>query len=576
MKGIQDLSKEHEVVDAVRSRFPNDVINARVARWKRTNFDINKDALTNICNYLKDELEFDHCSNITATDRSKLVSGIGFDGKTFYHDDFRISYHLWSYNRAMLAQLNLTVPRSNPRVKSVARLWRGADWHEREQYDLMGVIFDDHPCLRRIDLPADWVGHPLRKDYQIQETSWLIAEEEMNQDWPLDFVEPKFYHETYHGMKHEYGEGEPRTLSLRLGPQHPGTHGPFLITAKIDGEIIVDSDIQIGYLHRGQEKIAENREFVRFLPNSDRYCWLSSISNQLSYVMAVEEVLGVEVPRRAQFLRVIMLELNRIASHLLWLSAIGIDVGALTGFFYPFREREFIYDLLLMATGNRMNYNYARFGGVFRDIPDTFEERARKGLIHFKKMMEEYEIFFDTNKIFLIRTQGVGHLGAKDAINFGVTGPVLRGAGVKQDVRINEPYLVYDELDFEIPTEPKGDLYSWYRIRMREMKASAEIVLQCLDKMPEGLIWTKNPPGTPEGSPLRVPPGEACVRIEEPRGEFVSHLITDGSTKPYRLRIKAPEFINISALPFVLKGEKLQDAIIILGGFDPCIGGIDR
>ncbi len=576
MKGIQDLSKEHEVVDAVRSRFPNDVINARVARWKRTNFDINKDALTNICNYLKDELEFDHCSNITATDRSKLVSGIGFDGKTFYHDDFRISYHLWSYNRAMLAQLNLTVPRSNPRVKSVARLWRGADWHEREQYDLMGVIFDDHPCLRRIDLPADWVGHPLRKDYQIQETSWLIAEEEMNQDWPLDFVEPKFYHETYHGMKHEYGEGEPRTLSLRLGPQHPGTHGPFLITAKIDGEIIVDSDIQIGYLHRGQEKIAENREFVRFLPNSDRYCWLSSISNQLSYVMTVEEVLGVEVPRRAQFLRVIMLELNRIASHLLWLSAIGIDVGALTGFFYPFREREFIYDLLLMATGNRMNYNYARFGGVFRDIPDTFEERARKGLIHFKKMMEEYEIFFDTNKIFLIRTQGVGHLGAKDAINFGVTGPVLRGAGVKQDVRINEPYLVYDELDFEIPTEPKGDLYSWYRIRMREMKASAEIVLQCLDKMPEGLIWTKNPPGTPEGSPLRVPPGEACVRIEEPRGEFVSHLITDGSTKPYRLRIKAPEFINISALPFVLKGEKLQDAIIILGGFDPCIGGIDR
>lgn len=573
---MQDLKPEHELIEVVRRRFPEDVINAQVVRRKRTNFDIHKDALKEVCLFFKNELDFDHCSNITATDRSKLVRGVDFDGKVFYYNDFRISYHLWSYKRAMLAQLNLSVPRDDPHVESVARIWRGADWHEREQYDLMGIIFDNHPCLRRIDLPADWVGHPLRKDYQIQETTWLISDEEMNQEWPLDFVEPKFYFETYYGMKHDYGEGEPKTLSLRMGPQHPGTHGPFLITVKIDGELIVDSDIQIGYLHRGQEKIAENREYIRFLPNSDRYCWLSSISNQLSYVMAVEEIMGIEVPRRAQFQRVIMLELNRIASHLLWLSALGIDIGALTGFFYPFREREFIYDLLLMATGNRMNYNYARFGGVFRDLPDIFEERAKKGMDHFMKMLDEYEVFFDTNKIFLARTQGIGKLRAKDAINFGVTGPVLRGCGVKQDVRINEPYLVYDELDFEIPTEPKGDLYSWYRIRMREMRASAEIVLQCLEKMPDGPVMAKNPPGAPEGAPFRVPTGEAYVRLEEPRGEFGSHLISDGTTKPYRLRIKAPEFINVSALPFVLRGEKLQDAIIIVGGFDPCIGGIDR
>ncbi|MEE9594080.1 MAG: NADH-quinone oxidoreductase subunit C, partial [Candidatus Hydrothermarchaeales archaeon] len=418
---MKDLKQELKVVEAVRKEFPKDVFHGSVVRKKRANFDINKDALIDVCTYLKDELEFDHCSNITAIDRSKLVNGLDPEGNIFYYDDFKVAYHLWSYEKAMLAQLNLTVPRNDPKVKSIARMWRGADWHEREMYDLMGVIFEDHPDLRRIDLPDNWVGHPLRKDYQIQETQWLISEDEKEKDWPLDFVEPKFYYETYYGKEEGYAKGAPKTMSLRIGPQHPGNHGPFLITVKLDGEIIVDSDVRIGYLHRGQEKIAENREYIRFLPNSDRYCWLSSISNQLSYVLGVEEIMGIEVPRRAQFLRVIMLELNRIASHLLWLSALGIDVGALTGFFYPFREREFIYDLLLMATGNRMNYNHSRFGGVFRDIPDTFEERTRTGMEYFDKSMDEYEVFFDTNKIFLARTQGIGNLTAEDAINFGVT-----------------------------------------------------------------------------------------------------------------------------------------------------------
>jgi len=573
MKG---LKAEQKLVHEVWKKFPKDVLHGSVARKQRTNFDIKTDSLLDVCTYMKDELSFDHCSNITAIDRSKLAHGLDLNGSTFYYDDIKVAYQLWSYEKSMLAQLNLTVPRADPKVKSIARMWRGADWHEREMYDLMGVVFEDHPNLRRIDLPDDWVGHPLRKDYQMQETTWMLADDEKEKEWPLDFVEPEFYYETYYNEKPDYGKGAPKTMSLRIGPQHPGNHGPFLITVKLDGEIIIDSDVKIGYLHRGQEKIAENREYIRFLPNSDRYCWLSSISNQLSYVLAVEEIMGIEVPRRAEFLRVIMLELNRIASHLLWLSALGIDLGALTGFFYPFREREFIYDLLLMATGNRMNYNHSRFGGVFKDIPDSFEERTRTGMKHFKKSLDEYEIFFDTNKIFLIRTQGIGKLSAEDAINFGVTGPVLRGAGRKEDVRTNEPYLIYDELDFEIPTEPKGDLYSWYRVRMREMRASAEIILQCLDKMPKGPIMAKNPPNAPEGSAFKVPPGESFIRLEEPRGEFNSHLISDGTSKPYRLRVKAPEFINVAVLPYLLRGEKFQDAIIILGGLDPCLGGIDR
>ncbi len=571
----EDLAAEIEVLEAVRKRFPGEVLASRIQRKKRVAFAIKKEALLDVCGYLQSKLDFDHCSNITATDRSQLARGIGFDEKIFNYDDFLMSYFFWSYSRALLTQLNLSVPRSDPRVGSIARMWRGADWHEREQYDLVGVTFENHPCLRRIDLPEFWVGHPLRKDYQIQETTWMATEED-RADWPLDFVEPKFYFETYYGERHDYGVGEPRTLSLRVGPQHPGTHGPFLLTLKIDGEIIVDIDIQIGYLHRGQEKIAENRRYLQFLPNSDRYCWLSSISNQLTFVLNVEEILGIEVPERAQYLRVIMLELNRIASHLLWLSAMGIDVGALTGFFYPFREREFVYDLLLMATGNRMNYNYARFGGVFRDIPDTFEPRARKFVDHFRKMLKEYETFFYENKIFMVRTDGIGKLSAKDAINFGVTGPVLRGCGVKQDTRTNEPYLVYDRLDFEVPMEPHGDLLSWFKVRMREMAASTDIVEQCLDQLPKGPVMAANPPNAPEGAPLRIPAGESYVRIEEPRGEFGSHMISDGTERAYRLRVKAPEFINVSVLPLVLKGQKLQDAIVIVGGLDPCIGGIDR
>ncbi len=570
-----DLAAEREVLEAVGKRFPGEVLNSRIARKKRVVFDVKKEALLDVCKFLQSELDFDHCSNITATDRSQLARGIGFDGKIFNYDDFLMSYFFWSYSRTLLAQLNLSLPRDNPRVDSIARMWRGADWHEREQYDLVGVIFENHPCLRRIDLPEFWVGHPLRKDYQIQEATWMATDED-RADWPLDFVDPKFYFETYYGARHGNGGGEPKTLSLRIGPQHPGTHGPFLITVKIDGEVIVDVDIQIGYLHRGQEKIAENRRYLQFLPNSDRYCWLSSISNQLTFVLNVEEILGIEVPERAQYLRVIMLELNRIASHLLWLSAMGIDVGALTGFFYPFREREYVYDLLLMATGNRMNYNYARFGGVFRDIPDTFEPRARKFVDHFRKMLKEYETFFYANKIFMARTDGIGKLASKDAINFGVTGPVLRGCGVKQDTRINEPYLVYDRLDFEIPTEPHGDILSWFKVRMREMAASTDIVEQCLDQLPKGPVMAPNPPNAPEGAPLRIPAGESYIRLEEPRGEFGSHLISDGTESAYRLRIKAPEFINVSVLPLVLKGQKLQDAIIIVGGLDPCIGGIDR
>jgi len=558
------VSVNQEVIQAVLEEFKEGIEHVEELRERRIAFTVKKGIAKPLCRFLKEKLDFEHLTSITGVDRSRMVTGMR-ERQLLYYNDFQVVYHLWSYSKNLCVALKVALPRNEPSIESVTEIWGGANWQEREAYDLMGIEFKGHPKLRRLLLPEWWEGHPLRKDYPLSPGSWFLSEEG-KEEFELDVQKPIFDLDAK--LPEKVRREQVSEMVLRIGPVHPGNHGPWLINVKLDGEIIVDADPQIGYIHRGLEKIAENRTWQQYLPLSDRYCWLTAFSNNLSYVLAVEEMLGIEAPPRAQYLRTILLELNRIASHLVWLAAMGIDLGNLSGFFYPFREREWMLDLLEMATGNRMNYNYNRFGGVLFDVDERFVEKAKKTMKIFRPRLQEYVDFFTGNAIWLVRTKDVGVLKARDAKNLGVTGPVLRATGVKADARKDDPYAAYPEIDFEIPTRREGDVFAMYEVRMEEMRIASEIIDQALDNLPKGPVQTEV--GRIE------PSGEAISRIEEPRGEIATYIIADGTDKPYRLRVRTPEYINVSALPHMARGYKIADLIAIIGGLDPCLGGIDR
>lgn len=558
------MSVNREVIEAVKAEFGEGIVHAVDRRERRVVLTVRKEILHDLCLFLRDRLGFDHLTSITAVDRSRRVTGMR-ERQLLYYNDFKMVYHVWSYEKKTLVEVRTVLERDDPVVATVTDVWSSANWQEREAYDLMGIRFDGHKDLRRLLLPEWWEGHPLRKDYDLSPGTWFLPEEEP-EEFPLDVQKPVFPLDL--SLPKKVKKKEVSEMILRIGPVHPGNHGPWLINVKLDGEIIVDIDPQIGYIHRGLEKIAENRTWTQYLPVSDRYCWLTAASNNLSYVLAVEDVLDVTPPPRAQYLRTIALELNRLASHLLWLAAMGIDLGNLSGFFYPFREREWMLDLLEYMSGNRLNYNYGRFGGVIFDVDDKFVEKAKKTMKIFRPRLEEYRDLFEGSRIWKVRTQGVGVISAKDAKDLGVTGPVLRSTGVKADARKDDPYAAYPEIDFEIPTRKEGDVYASYEVRMDEMRIASEIIDQCLDNLPKGPV---------QMDLGRIEPvGEGISRIEEPRGEIATYVIGDGGDRPYRVRVKCAEYINVSALAHMARGYKIADLIAIIGGLDPCLGGIDR
>ncbi len=558
------MSVNMEVIEAVKAEFGEGIIHAVDRKARRLVLTVKKDILHDLCLFLRDKQGFDHLTSIASIDRSKRVTGMR-ERQLLYYNDFKVVYHIWSHSKKALVEIRIVTERENPTVPTVTDVWSTANWQEREAYDLMGIRFEKHPDLRRILMPEWWKGHPLRKDYEMSPGTWFLSEDDA-EEFPLDVQKPVFPLDLK--LPEKLKDKEVSEMILRIGPVHPGNHGPWLINVKLDGEIIVDVDPQIGYIHRGLEKIAENRTWTQYLPLSDRYCWLTALSNNMSYVLAVEDILEVEAPPRAQYLRTIMLELNRLASHLLWLAAMGIDLGNLSGFFYPFREREWMLDLLEMASGNRMNYNFGRFGGVIFDADDKFIEKAKKTMKIFRPRLDEYRDLFEGSRIWDARTKDVGVITSSDAKDLGVTGPVLRSTGVKADARKDDPYAAYPEIDFEIPTRKKGDVYAMYEVRMEEMHISSEIIDQALDNLPSG----------PFQSELgRIEPvGEGISRIEEPRGEIATYVVGDGGDKPYRLRVRCAEYINVSALAHMSRGYKIADLIAIIGGLDPCLGGIDR
>jgi len=385
------------------------------------------------------------------------------------------------------------------------------------------------------------------------------------------------------------------TMIINMGPSHPSTHGVLRIILELDGEVVVKATPDIGFLHRGLEKLAESKTYHQCIPLTDRLDYVAGMSNNFAYVLAVEKLLGIEVPPRAQAVRVLLSELQRIASHILWLGTHAHDIGAMTPLFYALRERDEILFMFEMVCGSRLTPSYFRVGGLAQDLPEGFEKKCREFTRAFPSHVDEYETLLTQNKIWMRRTQGVGVISAEEAINWGLSGPILRASSVKWDLRKAMPYSGYEAYDFIVPTGKNGDTYDRYLVRMMEMRQSNEIVRQVLDKMPGGAILADDPQVVfppkakaqgsieslihhfhlaTEGFP--APKGEVYASIESTKGELGFYLVSDGGNKPWRFRVRPPSFINLSALPVMVQGRLVSDVVAIIGSIDIVLAEIDR
>jgi len=394
-------------------------------------------------------------------------------------------------------------------------------------------------------------------------------------------------------------DGAGERYSLRMGPQHPATHGVLRVDLELDGETIIECIPQVGYLHRGFEKLAENKTYAQALILTDRLDYIAAMANNVGYCVAVERLLGISVPLRAQYIRTIVGEMSRLCSHLLWLATHALDIGAMTVFLYCFREREILLDLFEELCGARLTFSYPRIGGVRQDVTSYFVDELQRFLDMFPSKIEEYETLIDTNRIWLKRTVGVGTLTGEEALALGLTGACLRGSGVDYDIRKHQPYDAYPLVDFEVPLGSDGDIYARYRCRMEEMHQSVRIIQQCIDQLPPGPIIGEDAPDLvmPLKAPTRIEAtaaaygsglikvirdkniyisGDVYVATEVPKGELGFYFISDGNNRPYRMHIRSPSFIHIGALKALCKGELIADLIANIGSLDVVLGESDR
>jgi len=502
------------------------------------------------------------------------------DGK----DSISLVAYLRSLSRKLSLVMKTTLCRESPQVASLCGVWAGASWHEREAWDMFGIRFQGHPDLRRILLWEGYPGHPLRKDFVDPRPArervgpqdrpallapWGNASGAGGAAVPVagvpDGARPAA------GAGEASGEAEPEVLEVNMGPQHPSTHGVLRVVARFDGEVVRSVEPVIGYLHRCFEKVCEGWNYAQIVPFCDRNDYLGAITNEWAYCRAAEALLGIEVPERAEYLRVITAELQRICSHLLWFGTFSLDLGATTPFIYAFREREILYDLFESLCGARLLYGYLRLGGVRNDVPPGwFTEVERYLRMQEEKLKEYYDLLID-NAIFLSRTKGIGGISAQDAIAYGVSGPMLRACGVNWDLRKDEPYSVYPRFSFDVPLGETGDLYDRCIVRMREIEESIRIVRQAVASIPEGDVVGKVPRA------LRPPAGaEVYGRVEGPRGEVGCYLVSDGSPKPWRLKWRGPCFSNLQPLDLMARGHKVADLVAIVGSTDIVLGEVDR
>ncbi len=582
----------HPILERLKTQFPEAVLSVHEDQARQElAVRVKADRIIEVARFLHDDPAalFDHITDICSAD---------------YPEDperFEVIYQLLSLPHRRRIRVNTRVTEDHPVVPSVTGLWQGANFMEREVYDLMGIRFSGHPDLRRILMPEDYdEGYPLRKDFPTEGRGWrgtfeFIPRLDEPPSADTDGEVSEAEKQAFRNEPTPSGSRRTEELLLNMGPQHPSTHGVLRVVLELDGERIVKATPDLGYLHRGVEKLAEGLHYMQVIPHTDRLDYVCSMTNNYAYVRTIEKLLMLTVPPRAEYIRTIVAEMQRIIGHLFWLGTQALDIGAMTVFFWTFREREVLLDMFEKLCGARLTLNYYRIGGVDADFTPDLVARLTAFLETFPAHIAEYDELLANNRIWIGRTKNVAVISAEDAINFGLTGPVLRGSGVAYDVRKYEPYGVYDKVDWEVPIGKHGDTYDRYWIRMEEMRQSARIIQQCLAQMPEGPIMADAPKIIPPPKAhvmrdmeslihhfiiftqgFKPPKGETYCATEAPKGELGFFVISDGSPRPYRLKIRAPSFIHMGAFDHMARGYLISDIITIFGTYDIVMGECDR
>jgi NADH-quinone oxidoreductase subunit C/D len=541
-----------------------------------------------VLRYLKSEVDQPYC---VLYDLCAVDERVRTHRQDQPQGEFTVVYQLLSYERNGDVRLKTPLQGSHPSTDSVVDIWPAANWYEREIWDMFGITFEGHPNLRRILMPPTWTGHPLRKEHPARATEmepFQLSDEKQDAEQASLQFHPE-----------EWGLEPSREGSdfmfLNLGPQHPGTHGPWRIVLQLDGERIVNAVPDIGFHHRGVEKMGERQSWHTYIPYTDRVDYLGGVTNNLAYLLSVERLAGIEVPERAQVIRVMMTEFFRLASHLVWYGTFAQDVGALSPVFYMFTDRERIFDVVEAICGGRMHPSWFRIGGVAQDLLQGWETLVEDFLGYLPRRLAEYDKLVLRNRLFKARTQGIGQYNLDEAVEWGVTGPNLRACGFPWDFRKHRPYAGYERFEFEIPTAERGDCYARAMVRVEEMRQRLRIIEQCLRHMPTGRYKADHPLATP---PLKehtmhdiatliahflsvswgpvIPAGEASVGIEATKGNNSYYLISDGNTAPYRVRIRTPSFPHLQLVPRISRGHLLPDLLAILGSIDFVLADVDR
>jgi NADH-quinone oxidoreductase subunit C/D len=549
---------------------------------------VDRGQVHEVLRYLKSEAAkpYRMLYDLTAVDERRRESRQGQP-----ESDFTVVYHLLSLERNEDLRLKVALAEQNPVLPTITDIWPAANWYEREVWDMFGVRFEGHPHLRRILLPPWWEGHPLRKEHPARATE--SGPFQMSEQTAAEWDEALLFRPEEWGMAREGEDFD--YMFLNMGPQHPGTHGPLRVVLQLRGQEVVDVVCDIGYHHRGAEKMAERQSWHTYIPYTDRIDYLGGAMNNFPYLLAVEQLAGIEVPERAQVIRVMLAELFRIASHLVYYGTFSQDLGAMSPVFYMFNDRERVFDIVEAITGGRMHPAWFRIGGVAQDLPRGWDELVRSFLEYMPGRLRDYERLLLRNRIFRMRTRGIGSLSKEQAVDWGATGPMLRGCGLEWDFRKKRPYGGYEQFEFEIPTGSNGDSYDRALVHFEEMWQSLRIIEQCLNNMPSGAYRASHPLATP---PLKertmhdietlihhflnvswgpvIPAGEAFCRVEATKGSTSYYLISDGGSISYRTRIRTPSFAHIQMVPLMSRGLQVPDMATILGSIDYVVADVDR
>ena len=582
------MTQNHPIIQELQNRFGTPAITPQPTCDDLPTIWVQKERVGEVLRYLKEGVEkpYRMLYDLTAIDERVRAHREGQP-----ESDFTALYHLLSFERNEDVRIKVALKGVSPALPSIVTIWPAANWYEREVWDMFGITFEGHPHLRRILMPPTWEGHPLRKNHPARATEMgpfrMPEEKEKAEDKALLFRPEEW------GMKRSHEASD--FMFLNLGPQHPGTHGLLRVVLQLDGEEIADAVLDIGYHHRGAEKMGERQSWHTYIPYTDRIDYLSGVQNNLAYVLAVEKLAGIVVPDRVKTIRVMMAELFRIASHLVWYGTFAQDVGALSPAFYTFTDRERVFGIVEAVCGGRMHPEWFRIGGVAQDLPKGWDRLILDFLKYLPPRLAEYDTIVLRNSIFKARTKGVGAYTLDQAVDAGVTGPGLRACGLEWDFRKKRPYSGYENFEFDVPTGTHGDCYDRSVVRVEEMRQSLRIIEQCVKNMPEGPYKADHPLVTPprkertmhdietlithflnvSWGPV-IPSGEAFFGIEAPKGNNGYYLISDGNTMSYRTRIRTPSFPHLQMVPLISRGMMVSDLLAILGSIDYVLADLDR